>query len=78
MSKITTDLTKIYEGKKDTKGRQDTIKNCQTVLKYARIVSSESQKIDDYVAETFEDMLDWMTYIQQKIINKGMYDKKVF
>lgn len=75
MSKITTDINKAYEGKKDTKGHRDTINNCQTVLKYTHLMASEGQIIDTYVTNTFDKMLDTMSRVQS-MINDGLYDPK--
>ena len=75
MSKITTDINKAYEGKKDAKGHRDTINNCQTVLKYTHLMASEGQRIDTYVTNTFDKMLDTMSRVQS-MINDGLYDPK--
>ena len=75
MSKITTDINKAYEGKKDTKGHRDTINNCQTVLKYTHLMASEGQIIDTYVTNTFDKILDTMSRVQS-MINDGLYDPK--
>lgn len=75
MSKITTDIDKAYEGKKDTKGHRDTINNCLTVLKYTQLMASEGQIIDTYVTKTFDKMLDTMSRVQS-MINDGLYDPK--
>lgn len=75
MSKITTDLNKAYEGKKDTKVHQDTINDCQTLLKYTQIMASEGQRIDSFVTKTFNRMLNDVNGVSDKLIDEILYGK---
>ena len=75
MSKTTTDLNKAYEGKKDTKVHQDTINNCQTLLKYTQIMATEGQRIDSFVTKTFNRMLNDVNGVSDKLIDEILYGK---
>ena len=71
MTKITSDVQKAYEGTKETKARQDTIHNCQTLLKYAQQMVSVCQQIDTSVTSTLKNIDSRMTYID-KLMNEGL------
>ena len=67
LNTMITDVQKSYEGKKDTKGRRDTMQNCQRVLKCVKIMTGEGCLGDSVVSQSFRNLEKQIDLIEKRL-----------